>query len=96
MKLYFMWYNSASHKRSRFYTGTELIKMSQQVAPGIIATAQGEKPTWSYDKQDAHVDVLEEMTKAKEFANLCGYEGLVLEPIDEFKMFVPPIQETVQ
>jgi hypothetical protein len=48
------------------------------------------KPTWTYEKDEANILEDEaEASKAKEFAEGCGYTGLVLTPIDEEKPKLP-------
>lgn len=96
MKLYFLWYNSKSHKRTRFWDGGfEPAMANIQMAPGVIALVKIPKPTWSYDKVHAHIGELAEIQNAKTIAEAIGYTDLVIEPVDEYKIPIPPIMEVV-
>lgn len=101
MKLFILWYNSASHKRTRYWDG------GFEAAKAPITVGKDEegteikglmvypKPTWSYEKFEAHAGELAQIQDAENKAKFAGYTGLVIEPIDEFKVPIPPIMEVV-
>lgn len=96
MKLYFLWYNSKSHKKTRFWDGGfEYAMVKAAIAPGVEALIKVSKPTWSYDRKDAHLGELAEIQNAKTIAEAIGYTDLVIEPVDEYKVPIPPIMEVV-
>ena len=88
MTSYFLWYHSKSHKRDRFFVGSQTL-----VFPG---KPHIQKPTWDYDKTNATIfDTYEDAMKAKLFAMSSGYRNLIIEPIDETPATLPSKQEVV-
>ena len=86
MTSYYLWYASASHKRDRFFVGSETLKVKcgSPTCPGGHAI---DKPTWTYVKDETTifdgVDAYQQALKAKAFCQFCGYTNLQIEPIDE-------------
>lgn len=101
MTSYFLWYNSASHKKTRFFVGSEGVPVPVQTPLGVVQI-KAMKPTWTDEKDGATIfDDNENGTayaqgvKAKSWCESCGYTGLVLEPIDEQKLPSKQIEQKV-
>jgi hypothetical protein len=82
---YILWYSSATHKKDRFFVGSETVKVNCG-----SPTCQGhavEKPSWTYAKDEATIfdgdDAYQQVLKAKFYCMSCGYKDLQIEPIDE-------------
>jgi hypothetical protein len=101
MTSYFLWYNSMSHKKTRYFVGSEEVPIEVKTPVG---TLQGKayKPSWTYDKEGMTIfddnengSAYQQGIKAKLWCQSCGYKGLVLEPIDELKLPSKEVQEKV-
>lgn len=75
---YYMWYDSGSHKKTRYFVGMTSIKCANPACP------THPKPAWTYEKDGATIfDEYTEALKAKAMCQAFGYKGLQIEPIDE-------------
>lgn len=101
MTSYFIWYNSSSHKITRYFVGGEEIPISTQTPTGIV-TKIFLKPTWTDEKDSATIfddnengAAYAQALKTKAWCEQCGYKGLVIEPIDEQKLPAKQIEQGV-
>lgn len=102
MTSYFLWYNSSSHKKTRYFVGSESLPLEVQTPKGVMkGTAY--KPAWTDEKEGATLfddngkdSGYAQGMRAKNWCEVCGYKDLVLEPIDEQKLPSKKITEKVQ
>ncbi len=93
MTSYILYYNSQSHKKTRYFVGSETVNIPCQFHP---KGHDVQKPSWTYDKEGATIfDSKGEGEKAKQYAEHCGYKDLVLEPIDEQTIPAKQVEETL-
>lgn len=73
---YILHYESASHKKHRYFVGS--------IQKPCVVHGYHLYPSWDYEKENATVLEGEKQAKdAKLFAEQCGYTDLILTPLDE-------------